>query len=97
MEVRVDRRVGVAGRSRRSAAAGSFVALRFSSYKHRGQQNVVVFTDVLAALNGRVTPVDSTRRPRPVPPLTGAGTIAPRLRRDVRIREDQGLPTVGSP
>lgn len=39
--------------------ARSFLALRFPSYKHEGQQNLVVFTDLLAALNGRITVVDT--------------------------------------
>lgn len=36
------------------------LALRYPSYRHEGMQNLVVFTDRLAALGGRVTLIDAS-------------------------------------
>jgi RES domain-containing protein len=39
---------------------GTILALRYPSYRHRGMRNLVVFTDRLAALGGRVVLLDDT-------------------------------------
>lgn len=41
-------------------ATGAVLAMRYPSAKHPRECNVVVFTDRLAALNGRITLVDES-------------------------------------
>ena len=41
-----------------ASRTGTILALRYPSYRHRGVQNLVVFTDHLAALGGQVVLVD---------------------------------------
>lgn len=43
-----------------AAGAGTILALRYPSYRHPGIQNLVVFTDHLAALGGRVVLIDES-------------------------------------
>lgn len=41
-----------------ACATGTILALRYPSYRHEGAQNLVVFTDRLAALGGHVELID---------------------------------------
>lgn len=43
-----------------ASGTGTILALRYPSYRHRGMQNLVVFTDRLAALGGRVVLIDNS-------------------------------------
>lgn len=43
-----------------ACGTGTILALRYPSYRHEGMQNLVVFTDQLADLGGRVVLIDSS-------------------------------------